>query len=175
MSSGEAHRRNARASAGSENSFERSPLHPQSRVTGRGGGVSSPSWEGRGSHENSHGTPGRSRLRPKGDNSPDKGAAVPKFGEWDESNPASVDCYETILTLREERIFGGRAPGMPNESHHPNTRQPPQTDGVNADREKSKISSSLKREPELSNLNRKARPEARMIQPAEESSRRNLF
>lgn len=53
---GEPHRRPARSS------FEKSPMHPQGRITGRGSG--SPSWEGRGSRESSHamGTPGRSRL-----------------------------------------------------------------------------------------------------------------
>lgn len=54
--------RSAKHSAGSEQSFERSPLHPhyQKNVMGRGSG--SPAWEGR-SYDSSHGTPGRSRLR----------------------------------------------------------------------------------------------------------------
>lgn len=58
-------------SIGSENSFEKSPLHPKARVLGRGpGGAPSPSWEGgKVPFESSHGTPGRSRLRPKGDES----------------------------------------------------------------------------------------------------------
>lgn len=63
--------RPARPSAGSEQSFDRSPLHPhhQAKVMGgRGGG--SPAWEGK-SRDSSHGTPGRSALRPtsRGDES----------------------------------------------------------------------------------------------------------
>lgn len=60
----------ARPGAGSEQSFERSPLHPhyQAKVVGRGG--ASPAWEGK-NDDSSHGTPGRSRLRPttRGDES----------------------------------------------------------------------------------------------------------
>lgn len=53
-------RKPARQSAGSEYSIERSPLHRQARTPSR----DSPSWEGKNSYENSHGTPGRSRLKP---------------------------------------------------------------------------------------------------------------
>jgi RPM1-interacting protein 4 len=51
--------------------MERSPLHPhhQARVVNKGG-VSSPSWERRGSSEGHRGmaptTPGRSKMRPSG-------------------------------------------------------------------------------------------------------------
>lgn len=61
--SGETHRRPVRQSAGSEHSIDRSPIHRHARVSGR----DSPSWEGKNSYESSHGTPGRSRLRPRGD------------------------------------------------------------------------------------------------------------
>ena len=45
---------------------------------------------------------------------PDKGAAVPKFGDWDENNPASADGYTHIFNkVREERNNGGNVPGMP--------------------------------------------------------------
>lgn len=64
--SGEANRRPPRQSAGSENSFDKSPLHNQARISGRGSGDQSPSWEGKGLYKNSQGTPGRSRLRPTG-------------------------------------------------------------------------------------------------------------
>lgn len=50
----------ARGSAGSEHSIDRSPNHPQARMSGRG--IGSPSWEGRVSRDTSQGTPGRSRL-----------------------------------------------------------------------------------------------------------------
>lgn len=53
-------RRPSRQSTGSEYSVERSPLHRQAKTPGR----DSPSWEGKSSYESSHGTPGRSRLRP---------------------------------------------------------------------------------------------------------------
>jgi len=112
-------RRPARHSGGSENSMERSPLHPHARIPGRVGGAPSPSWEGgRGTFESSHGTPVRSRLRPE---SPDKSAAVPKFGEWDESNPSSADGYTHIFNkVREEKQGGGgKVPGLTNE---PNSR-----------------------------------------------------
>lgn len=63
--------RPTRPSAGSEQSSERSPLHPhyQAKVAG-GRGSGSPAWEGK-SHDSSHGTPGRSRLKPtsRGDES----------------------------------------------------------------------------------------------------------
>lgn len=51
---------------------------------------------------------------------PDKGAAVPKFGDWDVSNPASADGYTHIFNkVREERQGGaGHAPGTPNERPH---------------------------------------------------------
>ncbi|CAI0426568.1 unnamed protein product [Linum tenue] len=120
--------RPARNSAGSDNSFERSPLHPHARISGgRASGAPSPVWEGKSSHESSHGTPGRSRLRPKGDESPDKGAAVPKFGDWDENNPASADGYTHIFNMvREERQGGvaGRGPGGTyGDSSHGNARK----------------------------------------------------
>lgn len=47
---------------------------------------------------------------------PDRGAAVPKFGQWDESNPASADGFTHIFNkVREERHSGGQAPGTPSE------------------------------------------------------------
>ncbi|MCH89035.1 RPM1-interacting protein 4-like, partial [Trifolium medium] len=108
------------STAGSEYSVERSPLHRQARAPA---GKDSPSWEGgKNSYDSSHGTPGRSRLRPanRGDETPDKGAAVPKFGDWDVSNPASADGYTHIFNkVREERQGGaGHAPGTPNERPH---------------------------------------------------------
>lgn len=61
--------RAARTSAGSEQSFERSPLHPhyQAKVIGRGNG--SPAWEGR-NGDSSQANPIKTRLRPvRGDES----------------------------------------------------------------------------------------------------------
>lgn len=35
---------------------------------------------------------------------PDRGATVPKFGDWDESDPSSSENYTNIFTrVREER------------------------------------------------------------------------
>ncbi|KAK8532439.1 hypothetical protein V6N13_131768 [Hibiscus sabdariffa] len=102
---------------GSENSIDKSPLHHHARGAGRGN-TASPAWEGKNSYDSSHGTPTRSRMRPstRGNESPDEGAAVPKFGDWDESNPASADGYTHIFNkVREERNNGGRVPGMPGE------------------------------------------------------------
>lgn len=61
--SGDTHRRAGRQSTGSEQSIEKSPLHRHARAAGR----DSPSWEGKSSHEGSHVTPARSRLKPRGD------------------------------------------------------------------------------------------------------------
>ncbi|KAF9604778.1 hypothetical protein IFM89_010319, partial [Coptis chinensis] len=123
-SSEEIPKRSGRQSGGHDRSIERSPLHQhyQTRTGGRGSGVSSPSWE-RKSSEGSHGlapnTPGRSRLRPgaRGDETPDKGAAVPKFGEWDENNPASADGFTHIFNkMREEKLTGsGNSATVPDE------------------------------------------------------------
>uniref|UniRef100_A0A7N0U4D1 RIN4 pathogenic type III effector avirulence factor Avr cleavage site domain-containing protein n=1 Tax=Kalanchoe fedtschenkoi TaxID=63787 RepID=A0A7N0U4D1_KALFE len=112
---GEGNRRSGRTSLGSENSIDRSPLHPhhQAKITGRGSG--SPSWEGKGSTNGFHGTPGRSRLRGRDDDL-DRGAAVPKFGEWDEANPASADGFTHIFNkVREERHTG--TPNITTETH----------------------------------------------------------
>ncbi|CAI0426570.1 unnamed protein product [Linum tenue] len=60
-------------------------------------------------------------------NQPDKGAAVPKFGDWDENNPASADGYTHIFNMvREERQGGvaGRGPGGTyGDSSHGNARK----------------------------------------------------
>ncbi|KAJ4955256.1 hypothetical protein NE237_012039 [Protea cynaroides] len=132
-------RRNGRLSGGS--SIEQSPihLHHQARSSGKGSKVSSPSWERKGSSEHNHGlapsTPGRSRLRPatRADDNVDKGAAVPKFGEWDENNPASADGYTHIFNkVREERQGGSeKVPVMPTESSY-NGRQQNKNDDSTA-------------------------------------------
>ncbi|XVE78114.1 hypothetical protein DITRI_Ditri13aG0117900 [Diplodiscus trichospermus] len=117
VNSGEAPKRPTRPSVGSEHSIEKSPLHSHARVTGRGS-MPSPAWEGKNSYDSSHGTPVRSKIRPstRGDESPDTGAAVPKFGDWDENNPASADGYTHIFNkVREERNNAGNVPGMPGE------------------------------------------------------------
>ncbi|KAA8527913.1 hypothetical protein F0562_035218 [Nyssa sinensis] len=129
ISTGDNAKRAARQSIGSDHSIEHSPLHPhyQARVGGKGSGVSSPSWERKAS-EGSHGlapsTPGRSRLRSvnRGDETPDHSPAVPKFGDWDESDPASAEGFTHIFDrVREERQSGaGKVPVMATESSYSN-------------------------------------------------------
>jgi len=53
-------RKPSKQTIGSERNFDRSPLHRQAKTPGR----DSPSWEVKNSYDTSHGTPGRSRLRP---------------------------------------------------------------------------------------------------------------
>ncbi|KAI3678700.1 hypothetical protein L6452_38002 [Arctium lappa] len=100
--------RQVKHSAGSDHSFDRSPMHPHYQAKAAGKGSGSPAWEGKNSYDSSHGTPGRSRMKPtRGDESPDRGAAVPRFGEWDENNPSSGDNYTHIFNkVREERVTG---------------------------------------------------------------------
>ncbi|OIT08311.1 PREDICTED: RPM1-interacting protein 4-like [Nicotiana attenuata] len=122
--------RTGRQSAGSEHSFDKSPLHPhyQAKVNA-GRGVASPAWEGKNnSYDSSHGTPGRSfesahatpgRSKIKQE-SPDRGAAVPRFGEWDENDPQSADNYTHIFNkVREERQLGtGNPSGAPSRTSY---------------------------------------------------------
>ncbi|RVW20696.1 RPM1-interacting protein 4 [Vitis vinifera] len=57
---------------------------------------------------------------------PDKGAAVPKFGDWDENNPSSADGYTHIFNkVREERQTGAatRVPGMASEPSYQTNRK----------------------------------------------------
>ncbi|KAL2923334.1 RPM1-interacting protein 4 [Bienertia sinuspersici] len=80
------------------------------KIGAKGSPVSSPSSEKKGSSEGAHGlapsTPGRSRLRsvPRGNETPDRGASVPKFGEWDETDPSSAEGFTHIFNkVKEER------------------------------------------------------------------------
>ncbi|KAE8673093.1 transaldolase-like [Hibiscus syriacus] len=103
-----------RPRVGSKNSIDKSPLH-HARAAGIGN-MASPAWEGKNSCDSSHGTTTRSRMRPSTRGDPDEGAAVPKFGDWDENNPASADGYTHIFNkVREERNNGGRVPDMPGQ------------------------------------------------------------
>ncbi|CAH8383181.1 unnamed protein product [Eruca vesicaria subsp. sativa] len=69
--------------ASQNNSYEKSPLH-----------------------KNSYDGTGRPKPKPnlRADESPEKVTVVPKFGDWDENNPASADGYTHIFNkVREER------------------------------------------------------------------------
>ncbi|GFP93483.1 rpm1-interacting protein 4 [Phtheirospermum japonicum] len=123
----------ARPSTGSEQGSERSPLHPHfhAKVAGRGGG--SPAWEGR-NYDNSHGTPVRSRMRPaRGDESPDKGATVPKFGAWNENDPQAAENFTHIFKrVRDERNTGtGNPTATPKHTSYSTHSQPSDEPKVN--------------------------------------------
>ncbi|KAK4785896.1 hypothetical protein SAY86_002585 [Trapa natans] len=93
------HRRGSRGSVGSEYSIDKSPIHPQSRLPARVMG--SPFRDG----SSSHGTPGRTRAGGASrEELSDKVSTVPKFGAWDENDPASGEGYTHIFNkVREER------------------------------------------------------------------------
>ncbi|THG02768.1 hypothetical protein TEA_002788 [Camellia sinensis var. sinensis] len=131
---GTASGRPVRQSVGWEHSIERSPLHPHSQEKIMGKGNASPGWEGKNLYDSSRGAPGRSRMGQvnRGDETPDRGAAVPKFGEWDESNPSSADGYTDIFNkVREEKnSAAGKAPSVTNGSSYTNTRKQNTNDDV---------------------------------------------
>jgi RPM1-interacting protein 4 len=124
---GDGPKRATRTNTGSDRSFEQSPLHAQARVArGGGGAVSSPSWErkGGGSTESSgHGgvvgptTPGRSRLRASVETSDDGGDTVPKFGDWDESDPSAAEGYTQVFEkIRDAKNSAGNLASTPTGS-----------------------------------------------------------
>ncbi|KAL3828407.1 hypothetical protein ACJIZ3_017209 [Penstemon smallii] len=123
----------SRLSVGSDHS----PLHPHSQA--RVGGVksssrtSSPSWERKASSE-APSTPGRSRLRSvtRGDDTPDHSPAVPKFGEWDETDPSAAEGYTHIFNkVREEKHSEtGKVPIIPTETSYSNGQKQYQSDNT---------------------------------------------
>ncbi|KZV17686.1 hypothetical protein F511_20635 [Dorcoceras hygrometricum] len=134
---GRANRNNqsTRSSVGSEYSFESSHHHPQVRNTGRGVGPAP--WEGT-KYENKNGIRARTRLGPSAqdDKSPEKGAAVPKFGVWNEHDPQSAENFTVAFDkLREERNpkTPGHVSNAPKYTPHSPQIQPskePQVDHV---------------------------------------------
>ncbi|KAK1381217.1 RPM1-interacting protein 4-like [Heracleum sosnowskyi] len=115
-------------------SVEQSPLHPhhQTRTGNKGSGVSSPSWERKGSSEGTHSlapfTPGRSRLRSSvtgGDETPDHGPVVPKFGDWDESDPSAGEGFTHIFNKvqEEKQSETGKVPIVPTETSYSSNGQ----------------------------------------------------
>ncbi|KAL0389868.1 UNVERIFIED_CONTAM: RPM1-interacting protein 4 [Sesamum calycinum] len=100
--------------------FSNSPARNENMGESYGRGSGSPAWEGK-SHDSSHGTAAKSRLRPaRGDESPDKGAAVPRFGEWNENDPQSAENFTHIFNkVREERNTGTGAGNMTGTPKHP--------------------------------------------------------
>ncbi|KAH7441534.1 hypothetical protein KP509_03G042100 [Ceratopteris richardii] len=107
---------------------EESPNHPvyQGRLGNRPG---SPYCERKTSAEggSAHGssTPGRSRLRGsvRADETPDRGAAIPKFGEWNVNDPSAGEGFTMIFNQhRNEKKQGGPAiiPSQQGGSSHSN-------------------------------------------------------
>lgn len=56
---------------------------------------------------------------------PDRSAAVPKFGDWDEKNPESADGYTHIFNqVREQRLMeAGKSPAVGNERSYTAARK----------------------------------------------------
>ncbi|URE12186.1 RPM1-interacting protein [Musa troglodytarum] len=107
------HRRAGRTSGGSENSIESSPRHAHYQVKAANKvGVSSSKGPSEGGHAYASNVASRSRMRAggRGDETPEKVSSVPKFGEWDESNPSSADGYTHIFNkVREEKTGSTKA------------------------------------------------------------------
>jgi RPM1-interacting protein 4 len=90
-----------------EQSPSPSPLHPYSQSR-----AADYSAEGNayGLVPNSVDRPNRPRGASRGNETPTRGSAVPKFGDWD-SNPASADGYTHIFNkVREEKSTQAKAP-----------------------------------------------------------------
>ncbi|ONK56189.1 uncharacterized protein A4U43_C10F5050 [Asparagus officinalis] len=106
-------RKVSRISGGSDRSIEQSPLH-RNHVKS--------SWERRNSTEAPN-TPGRFKTRTggRGDDSPDKSPAVPRFGDWDENNPSSGEGFTGIFEkVREEKQNGSaKVPHLTDDSVYP--------------------------------------------------------
>lgn len=118
--------RPTRQSAGSDHSFERSPLHSHHPAKPSGRGGTSPAWDGKSSHDSSHGTHGKPRMKQvsRVEESPDRGATVPRFGDWDEKNPQSADNYTHIFKkVREERHTPSNLPAGNNFESSPHMMQ----------------------------------------------------
>jgi RPM1-interacting protein 4 len=58
---------------------------------------------------------------------PDHSAAVPKFGDWDESNPASSEGYTAIFNrVREEKqVEAGKVPAAASDTPYSNGHKQP--------------------------------------------------
>lgn len=56
---------------------------------------------------------------------PDRSPAVPKFGDWDETDPAAAEGYTQVFNrVREEKNSEtGKVPVMPNETSNCSTQK----------------------------------------------------
>ncbi|XP_010550895.1 PREDICTED: LOW QUALITY PROTEIN: RPM1-interacting protein 4-like [Tarenaya hassleriana] len=109
--------------ASENNSYERSPLHNQTRSPGRSIGTLSPLRDG---SKNSYDGHGKSKPRSniRGNESPDRGTVVPKFGVWDENNPSSADGYTYIFNKVREENYEGVGTGSTRTPSHPSKKPP---------------------------------------------------
>ncbi|XP_076883554.1 uncharacterized protein LOC143532368 [Bidens hawaiensis] len=106
-------RRVSRPSArGSVQSFDNSPMHP--RRGGNRGSVSSESSYGADSS-----TPSRTKLGQvtRGDENGDDGPAIPKFGDWDDSDPTSGEGYTELFNKARHGGGGGKSPMITSEDN----------------------------------------------------------
>ncbi|XP_024986665.1 RPM1-interacting protein 4-like [Cynara cardunculus var. scolymus] len=113
-----------------------SPTHPKKVSTqprvGTRSNTGSPMWERKVSSEGNNNaapsTPGRSRLRQVtlGDETPDDSTAVPVFGDWDDSDPASAEGYSHIFNkVREEKHSGGgKSPRITSDDSYFHSQRP---------------------------------------------------
>ncbi|KAJ0248920.1 RPM1-interacting protein 4 [Hirschfeldia incana] len=105
---------------------------------GSGGSSSNEKRQGRASqnnsydksplHKNSYDGTGRAKPKPnlRADESPEKVTVVPKFGDWDENNPASADGYTHIFNkVREERSTAANVSGSSRTPTHASSRNSP--------------------------------------------------
>lgn len=56
---------------------------------------------------------------------PDRSPAVPKFGDWDETDPAAAEGYTQVFNrVREEKHSEtGKVPVMPNDTSNSSTQK----------------------------------------------------
>ncbi|KAM0934924.1 putative RPM1-interacting protein 4/NOI4 [Dioscorea sansibarensis] len=102
--------RGRRISAGSDRSVEQSPLHPHHQYQQQGRSARAGPGHGITPH-----TPPRTRMRqgalPVLDTE-DSGSPVPKFGGWDDKDPATTENYTELfgLVIQERKTGSARAP-----------------------------------------------------------------
>ncbi|XP_020697694.1 RPM1-interacting protein 4 [Dendrobium catenatum] len=123
-------RRPAGTSESHENRAGLYPLrhhHHHQRVANKVGGHSP--WEKKSPPEGGHvvapSTPGRSPLKvsSRSDESPEEGIAVPKFGDWDESNPSSGEAFTDIFNKvqKERQSSATKVPMIIDDSFYLNS------------------------------------------------------
>lgn len=60
---------------------------------------------------------------------PDQSASIPKFGDWNEADPASSDGYSQIFgKYLEERQSGVRNAAVPTETSYANIQKHPRNE-----------------------------------------------